>query len=139
MHSAEILAQSSESRFDWPGHCFELDHTMPSHRHAIATLFMATFCTGVHAGAVYGTVRTALGPLAGVKIQLACPGFVAGAQTSVATSDVSGSYALRLPISGRCLMRVQRGSITGTPFEVFLFDNPIRFDFTVGQQLQKLG
>ena len=103
-----------------------------------AALLAALLPLGVHAGALYGTVRSERGPLGAVLVQLACPRFAPGARTRSAKCDANGSFALRLPVNGRCEMRVQRGNQVGPPFEVYLFDNPVRFDFVVGLRLEKL-
>jgi hypothetical protein len=87
------------------------------------------------AGALYGTVRSGGTPLVGSRIELACPSF-AGRQTGTeVTSDGSGSFSLRVAANGRCEMRVQRGNLTGPAFDVYLSNNPLRFDFVVDQNL----
>lgn len=104
----------------------------------LAAMSLAMLPLGAMAGALYGTVRSDHGPLGAVQVQLACPHFGQGARTTEATSDANGSFALRLPVNGKCEMRVQRGTTIGPPFEVYLFENPVRFDFVVGQRLEKL-
>ena len=105
--------------------------------------FLVALCVGMaalpcQAGALYGTVRGERGPLGVVKVLLACPGFASPSRRTEATSDNGGSFSLRVPGNGKCEMRVQRGNQLGAPFDVFLSDNAIRFDFVVGSNLQKL-
>ncbi len=90
------------------------------------------------AGALYGTVRLGGAPLGAARILLACPGFAAVQTAADAASDASGSFALRVAANGRCEMRVRRGNDTGPPFAVYLSNNPIRYDFVVDQQLQRV-
>ncbi len=111
---------------------------MRSRRQSLAALLAALLPLGAHAGALYGTVRSERGPLGAALIQLACPRFAPGARATEVKSDANGSFALRLPVNGRCEMRVQRGNLVGPPFEVYLFENPVRFDFVVGTRLEKL-
>jgi hypothetical protein len=90
-----------------------------------------------HGGALYGTVRSGAAPLAGVRILLACPSFAAKQAAAEAVSDGSGSFALRVGANGRCEMRVERGGQAGPNFEVYVSDNPVRFDFAVDQGLAR--
>ena len=102
-------------------------------------LLAAALPLGVQAGALYGTIRSEHGPLGDVQIDLACPRFFEhGALKTSALSDSDGSFALRLPFNGKCEMRVQRGTVIGRPFEVYLFESAVRFDFVVGQELEKV-
>lgn len=90
------------------------------------------------AGALYGTVRGEHGALGVVKVLLACPGFASPARKTEVLSDNGGGFALRVAGNGKCEMRVQRGNQLGPPFDVYLSDNPIRFDFVVGADLRRL-
>jgi hypothetical protein len=95
------------------------------------------------AGALYGTVRIGQVPAAAVMISVACPGFnrpgrpPPQAMTDVVT-DARGSFSLRVPTSGRCEMRVRRDSQVGAAFEVFVSNNPLRFDFTIDGTMNRV-
>lgn len=85
----------------------------------------------VHAGALYGTVRQGAAPMAGARILLACPGFDKAQASTSAQTDNSGSFALSVGATGRCQMRVEQGGRAGPNFDVYVSDNPVRFDFGV--------
>ena len=89
----------------------------------------------VHAGALYGTVRQGPAPLAGARILLACPGFDRPQASTTGQSDNSGSFALNVGATGRCQMRVEQGGRVGPNFDVYVSDNPVRFDFAVDPAL----
>ena len=91
------------------------------------------------AGPLYGTVRTGSKPAQGVEISVACPGFARPAQSPPpVVTDSRGSFSLQVPASGRCEMRVKRGNQVGAPFEVFVSNNPLRFDFEIDGALNRV-
>jgi hypothetical protein len=91
------------------------------------------------AGPLYGTVRMGQAPVQNVEISVACPGFDRPAQSpTVVRTDERGSFSMRVPASGRCEMRVQRGNQTGSPFEVLVSNNPLRFDFEINSALNRV-
>ncbi len=91
------------------------------------------------AGPLYGTVRIGPAPAAGVEVLVACPGFSRPAQPpSQVVTDPRGSFALRVQASGRCEMRAQRGNQIGAPFEVFISNNPLRFDFQINGAMNRV-
>jgi hypothetical protein len=97
-------------------------------------------CSVALAGPLYGTVRAGNAPAAGVNIAVACPGFGRPAQSPVeTTSDERGSFSLRVAASGRCEMRARRGSQTGAPFEVFVSNNPARFDVELDRNMNRVS
>lgn len=72
-------------------------------------------------------------------MSVACPGFGRPAQPPAqVVTDPRGSFALRVAASGRCEMRVRRGNQVGAPFEVFVSNNPLRFDFEVNGALNRV-
>jgi hypothetical protein len=92
------------------------------------------------AGPLYGTVRMGQEPVQRVDIFVACPGFNRSAQAPASvTTDARGSFALRVEASGRCEMRVRRGNQTGSPFEVFVSNNPVRLDIEIDRALNRVG
>lgn len=91
------------------------------------------------AGPLYGTVRIGTQPAAGVQITVACPTFSAPAQTSPpVVTDANGSYSLLVRASGSCQMQVRRDDRIGTVFEVFVSDNPLRFDFQIDDAMDRV-
>ena len=92
------------------------------------------------AGALYGTVRVGGAPAAGVAIVVACPAFKSPGPPAVieALTDARGSYSLGVSASGRCEMQVRRGGQVGAAFEVFVSDNPLRFDFEIDGSLNRV-
>jgi hypothetical protein len=92
------------------------------------------------AAAVYGTVLSGGAPAASVTISVACPAFTGPGPSGVieATTDARGSYSLGVPATGRCEMRVRRGSATGATFTVVVSDNPLRFDFEIDAALNRV-
>jgi hypothetical protein len=89
------------------------------------------------AGALYGTVRLSSAPLVGARILLACPAFDKAQSSTSAQSDGSGSFALNVGATGRCQMRVEHGGRAGPNFDVYVSDNPVRFDLAVDQGLAR--
>ena len=84
------------------------------------------------AGPLYGTVRIGAAPASGVQISVACPTFSVPAHTSPPVmTDANGSYSLLVRATGSCQMQVSRGDQVGAAFEVFVSDNPLRFDFQI--------
>jgi hypothetical protein len=78
-------------------------------------------------------------PAAGVEISVACPGFDRPAQAPApVATDARGSFSLLVPASGRCEMRVGRGNQVGAPFEVFVSNNPLRFDFEINRAMNRV-
>lgn len=95
--------------------------------------------TIVFAGPLYGTVRSANTPSPGIEITVACPSLARPARPpTVAVTDQRGSFSMRVPTNGRCEMRLRRGNQLGMPFEVFLSDNPLRFDLDVDGSLNRM-
>jgi hypothetical protein len=90
------------------------------------------------AGPLYGTVRTAQGPVSGVTVEVACPGFAGGAVIS-ATTDGQGSYSMLVPAAGGCEMRVRRGGQVGAAFGVGISDNALKLDLTVDGSMNRVG
>ncbi len=95
------------------------------------------------AGALYGTVRIGQTPARDVRIFIACPRFNRPGQplpsaTADSVADPRGSFSLRVPATGRCEMKVQRDRQIGSPFEVFVSDNPLRFDFEIDGAMNKV-
>ena len=91
------------------------------------------------AGPLYGTVRMGQAPAQNVEISVACPGFDRPARApATVVTDARGSFSLLVPASGRCQMRVQGGGRVGAPFEVFVSNNPLRFDFEVDRALNRV-
>ena len=95
------------------------------------------------AGPLYGTVRIGQAPAAAVKIFVACPGFSRPGQpppqaAAEAVTDARGSFSLRVPASGRCQMRVGHDTRVGGAFEVFVSNNPVRFDFDIDNALNRV-
>jgi hypothetical protein len=91
------------------------------------------------AGALYGTARIGQAPAANTKISVACPGFDKPGQTSLSTvTDARGSFSLRVQATGRCEMRVEQNNRTGSAFEVFVSNNPLRFDFELDNALKRV-
>lgn len=90
------------------------------------------------AGALYGTARIGQAPLGGARIIVACPNFAQQQAGGEVSSDGSGSFSLRVAANGRCQMRVEQGGRSGPPFDVFLSDNPLRFDFVLDQGLARV-
>ncbi len=90
------------------------------------------------AGALYGTARLGPAPLGGARILVACPGFAQQQAGGEVNTDGSGSFSLRVAANGRCQMRVEQGGRSGPPFEVYLSDKPLRFDFVLDQGLAKV-
>jgi hypothetical protein len=99
--------------------------------------------TPAFAGALYGTVRIGRAPAAGVRIFVACPEFgrpglpSPRVETDVVT-DTRGSFSLRVAASGRCQMRVQHANQIGGTFQVFVSDNPLRFDFELDDAMNRV-
>jgi hypothetical protein len=99
----------------------------------------ALLAATVIAGPLYGTVRMGQVPAAGVEISVACPGFDNPAQAPPpVVTDPRGSFSLRVPAVGRCEMRVRRGNQLGTPFEVFVSNNALRFDFQIDGAMNRV-
>jgi hypothetical protein len=91
------------------------------------------------AGALYGTVRIGQAPAAEVNISVACPGFNRPGHPPIdVVTDRRGSFSLRVQASGRCEMRVRRGNQVGAAFEVFVSNNPVRFDFEVNGAMNRV-
>jgi hypothetical protein len=91
------------------------------------------------AGPLYGTVRLGPAPAAGVEIIVACPTFDRPAQPPQrAVADPHGSFSLRVQASGRCQMRVGHNQRAGAPFDVFVSNNPVRFDFEIDSALNRV-
>lgn len=90
------------------------------------------------AGALYGTARLGAAPLGGARILVACPGFAQQQAGGEVGTDGSGSFSLRVAANGRCQMRVEQGGRSGPPFEVYLSDKPLRFDFVLDQGLARV-
>ena len=92
----------------------------------------------VVAGPLYGTVRIGGVSPRGVEILVACPSFDQPARAPVtAVADERGSFSLLVPATGRCQMRLRRGNQVGNPFEVFVSNNALRFDFTTDRELNR--
>jgi len=95
--------------------------------------------TVVVAGPLYGTIRFENGPASRVLLVVECPssrdprGIRVQAQT-----DARGSFSMRVPARGRCSMHVESGNQRGSPFAVFVSDNPIRFDAVVNNALTRV-
>lgn len=88
---------------------------------------------------MYGTIRIGQAPAAQVEILVECP--ATGSRQALRTravTDSRGSFSLRVQASGRCLMRVRRDALQGEPFEVFVADNPIRFDVVLDNELKRV-
>jgi hypothetical protein len=91
------------------------------------------------AGALYGTARIGQSPAANAKISVACPGFDKPGQTSLSTvTDARGSFSLRVQATGRCEMQVEQNNQKGPAFEVFVSNNPLRFDFELNTTLKRV-
>jgi hypothetical protein len=95
------------------------------------------------ADALYGTVRKGQAPAAGVKISVACPRFGRPGQPAPsivadALTDARGSFSLRVPTTGRCEMRAERDNQVGGVFEVFVSNNPLRFDFEIDDSMNRI-
>jgi hypothetical protein len=91
------------------------------------------------AGPLYGTVRQGQAPAAGVEITVACPGFDRPSQVvAPVLTDARGSFSMRVPATGRCEMRVRRDDRVGTPFEVFVSNNALRFDFQIDGAMNRV-
>lgn len=90
------------------------------------------------AGPLYGTVRIGQTPAANVNIAVACPGFSRPGPPIEAATDARGSFSMLVPTSGRCEMRVGRGGKVGAAFEVFVSNNPLRFDFVVDNAMNRV-
>ncbi len=90
------------------------------------------------AGPLYGTVR-GLGPLPpNLTVSVACPSFANAREHVSGGVDAHGSFAVRVRSNGRCEMRADSGGRTGVPFQVFVSDNPLRYDFSVDGQLNRV-
>lgn len=90
--------------------------------------------SGAIAGPLYGTVRLGQAPAAQVNVVVTCP----NQPPTGATTDARGSFSLLVPTSGRCRMRVERGNQKGGEFEVFVSDNPMRFDVVLDGALNRV-
>ena len=88
-------------------------------------------------GPLYGTVRIGQAPAAGIEVSVACPSFERPPLAWVVT-DARGSFSLQVPASGRCEMRVRRGNQSGSPFVVFVSNNPLRFDFEIDAGMNRV-
>ena len=76
------------------------------------------------AGEIYGTIRTAGGPVGGgVPITVECPGTRLDAKT-----DRFGSYLVFVPREGRCTMKVQYGVREIPAIEVFSYQTSVRYN-----------
>ena len=95
--------------------------------------------TVVVAGPLYGTIRFENGPASGVSLVVECPpsGGSRGIRVQAQT-DARGSFSMRVPARGRCSMHVESGNRRGSPFAVFVSDNPIRFDAVVNSALARV-
>ncbi len=91
-----------------------------------------------NAGALYGTVRIGQLPAENLNIFVACPAFNPGALPSPTVTDSRGSFSIRVASSGRCQMRVGRQNVVGTAFDVFVSNNPLRFDFTIDKAMNRV-
>ena len=87
------------------------------------------------AGPLYGTVQQAGAPAGGVTIIVTCPAMSGAVE---AATDARGSYSMRVPASGRCEMRVRRDALLGAAFEVFISDNPLRFDLQIDGAMNRV-
>ncbi len=90
------------------------------------------------AGPLYGTVKLGSAPAAALTVSVACPAFSGPQASASATTDQSGSFSLLVSATGRCEMRVSRGGQHGAPFQVFVSDKPLRFDFEINSDLQRV-
>ena len=86
-----------------------------------------------YAGALYGTLMVGNAPAAGYSLYLECP----GSPTMTVATDGHGSFSMLARAVGSCSMWVQRGGSVGRKFTVFVSDNPMRFDFSVDNALNK--
>jgi len=89
----------------------------------LAILFAST----VNAAQVFGTVREDGRPLNGVRFEVFCRD---GTYTGVTDND--GAYNLTVG-RGRCTFRLYYKNQTPS-YEVYSYDNPLRYDFTVVTQ-----
>jgi len=91
------------------------------------------------AGPLYGTVRMGPAPARNVEVSVACPGFGRPARAPAPVmTDARGSFSMLVPTSGRCEMRVRGGNQVGAPFEVFVSNNPLRFDFEIDRAMNRV-
>jgi hypothetical protein len=114
--------------------------THPLYLLGLALLFPNEAFAG--GGSLYGTVRTGTAPAAGVELSVACPGFSRSSrspsQVVTVVTDSRGSFALRAQSSGRCEMRARRDNRIGDPFEVFVSNNPVRFDLQIDSKMNRV-
>jgi len=55
-----------------------------------------------------------------------------------AVQVVSNSFSLRVETTGRCEMQLQRNNQVGAAFEVFVSNNPLRFDFEIDSAMNRV-
>jgi len=99
--------------------------------------------SSVFAGALYGTVRMGQAPADSIEIKVACPKFSRPGQppppvATKAITDMRGSFSLRVETTGRCEMQLQRNNQVGAAFEVFVSNNPLRFDFEIDSAMNRV-
>ena len=90
------------------------------------------------AGPLYGTVRAPGLQLTSLTVHVACPSFGQPSEQVDANVDARGSFALRVQTNGRCQMQIRSGGQSGAPFSVFVSNNPLRYDFSIDGQLNRV-
>ena len=107
---------------------------------AVALAVMMFLAYGVcEAGPLYGTVRLRAASPEPVRVFVACPSFAHPNQEELDVGlDARGSFAMRVRTIGRCEMQLRAGPRAGTPFAVFVSNNPLRYDFGVDEQLNRV-
>ena len=82
------------------------------------------------AGEIYGTIRTAGGPVGGgVPITVECPGTRLDAKT-----DRFGSYLVFVPREGKCTVKVQYQGKETPPIEVSSYQTSVRYNLVIEQR-----
>lgn len=109
-------------------------------RFLAATSILGALPAVAIAGPLYGTVRIDRVPAPrGVELMIQCPAFTAaGPLSGTARTDDRGSYSTRVAATGRCQIRFRSGNKLGMPFEVLVANNPLRVDFEIDANLNRV-
>lgn len=85
------------------------------------------------AGAIYGTITAAKGPLAGATLTVGCP--TLNDKTVTTTTDERGGFSILPSTVGRCTARVSNAKLAGPAFYLTASERPIRRDLRVDETL----
>ena len=96
---------------------------------SIVLLFIFLAPISATAAQIFGTLKEADQPLpAGVKVETICDGTPYHGET-----DSYGAYSVFVDAKGKCVFTVRYKGQAVT-HDIFSYDNPIRYDFTLVQQ-----